>query len=300
VRFELVEYLAPILALRSSIANRARKLLIEIHGSLDSAARYDRFARLNLRYREVGEGPAEVTGMASQDLTPFEYSVFSQNGEDGVICELLRRIGEGNGWFVEFGIETGVEGNCVFLAEARGWSGLFMEGADSYDALAHRWSGRTAVSTVKAIVGPDNINDLLDAEEIPDEPTVISIDIDGNDYYVWRALERRPRLLIVEYNASLPLDSDERLVQPRADGVGLFEGTNFFGASLGALEALGAEKGYRLVHTDLAGVNAFFVRDDLLDSMPVGDAVPRRAANYFLMGRSHPPDPRGLSAYLRL
>ena len=225
--------------------------------------------------------------------------MFSQNGEDGVICELLRRIGEGNRWFVEFGIETGIEGNCIFLAEVRGWNGLFMEGGNTYDALQRRWSGRDQIQTVRAIVGPDNINDLLDDAGVPDEPGIVSIDIDGNDYYVWQAMARRPRVLITEYNASLPLGSDEKLVQPRSDQIAV-EGTDFFGASLGALEALGAEKGYSLVHTDLAGVNAFFVRNDLVDPFASGDAVPRRAANYFLMGRSHRPDPRGLDPYLRL
>ena len=282
-----------------SILNRIRKLLLEVHGSLDRGSRYDRLARLSERYRDVGPEPgSQVDGQRERDLTLYEYSVFSQNGEDGILCELLRQMGEGDHSFVEFGTETGIEGNCVYLAAVRGWSGLFMEGGDAYEALARRWSGRDQVETRRAVITPDNINDLHDGG-VPDEPSIVSIDIDGNDYYVWQALRRRPRILITEYNASLPLSPDVRLVQPPASGIAR-EGTDFFGASLGAMEALAAEKGYSLVHTELAGVNAFFVRDDLIGSLPMGPAVPRRAANYFLMGRSHRPDPRGLDAYLRV
>ncbi len=234
------------------------------------------------------------------DLTSFEYSVFSQNGEDGVICELLMRTGEGSRSFVEFGIETGVEGNCVFLAEVRGWSGLFMEGGeDDSVALARRWRGRDSIQTRQAMVGPENINALLDEAEVPDEPTIVSIDIDGNDYYVWEALERKPRIVIVEYNSSLPLGRDERLVQPYADNAP-WAGTEYFGASLGALEKLGSEKGYSLVHTDLIGVNAFFVRDDLTGPLPTGDLVPRRSVNFSFAGHGHKPDPRGLDSYVRV
>jgi hypothetical protein len=236
---------------------------------------------------------------ATGDLTRFEYSVFSQNGEDGIICELLTRTGEGSRSFVEFGIETGVEGNCVFLAEVRGWTGLFMEGdKNDSEALSRRWRGRPLIQTRRAMVRPDNINALLDEAGIPQEPTIVSIDIDGNDYYVWQALERRPRIVIVEYNSALPLDRGEGLVQPYSDAG--WGGTEFFGASLGALEKVGAEKGYSLVHTDLIGVNAFFVREDLADALPTGDSVPRRSVNFSFAGDGHRADARDLDSYRRV
>lgn len=231
-------------------------------------------------YLAVGE-LARRYELSPLDLTAFELKAFSQNGEDGVIEEVLRRIGRGSSTFAEFGIGTGVEGNCVFLAQVLGWRGVFLEGdAASHARLARRYEHVPGVSVVNAYVRPETIDDLLPRSGVDREPAVLSIDVDGNDYYLWEALESvRPRLVVIEYNAAL--DPRASLVQPYSPGGP--DGTAFFGASLGALEALGARKGYRLVHTELSGVNAFFVRQDLAGDgfLPVGE-VPRRPANYYL------------------
>lgn len=236
-------------------------------------------------------------GVSPLDLTPFELKVFSQNGEDGVIGEVLRRIGPGSRTFAEFGIGAGVEGNCVFLSQVLRWPGVFLEGdPGSYARLASRFAHEPRVAAVQAYVTPDTIDSLLGGAGVDPEPAVLSIDVDGNDYYLWEALHSiRPRLLVIEYNAAL--DPLARAVQPYSPAGP--DGTGFFGASLGALEALGARKGYRLVHTELAGVNAFFVREDLLgDHFLALDDVPRRPPNYFLDDTSmHAPIPPG-RAYL--
>jgi hypothetical protein len=110
--------------------------------------------------------------------------------------------------------------------------------------------------------------------------------VDGNDYWIWRALDRfRPRVVVIEYNGDL--DPASVQVMPYTPGF-RWDHSSGYGASLGALEALGGEKGYTLVHTELAGVNAFFVRDDLAADLPSGAAVPRRSANHALMGLGHP------------
>jgi hypothetical protein len=120
---------------------------------------------------------------------------------------------------------------------------------------------------------------------------VLSIDIDGHDYWVWEAISvTRPRLVIAEYNAHVPYPIV--LAQPLSEQ-GPWQGTDYFGASLGALEQLATARGYRLVHTDLAGVNAFFVPIDLATSLPMDDAIPRRSPNFFFTGRGHPPDASG-------
>jgi hypothetical protein len=224
------------------------------------------------------------------DLTAFEARMHSQNGEDGVIAEIVRRIGAPARSFVEFGVEDGSEGNCVRLAEA-GWSGLFMEAdAAQFERLQARYADRVHVRTLRAVVTPGTIDALLDAGRVPAEPDVLSIDIDSNDFYVWEAIaSRRPRLVVIEYNAALP--PHRRLVQP-LDPAFRWDGTDYFGASLGALEWLAERKDYRLVHTETAGVNAFFVRADLLTDtgLPPAD-VPRRPPNYFGSGAGHPRDP---------
>ena len=224
---------------------------------------------------------------AAPDLTASELRVFSQNGEDGVIAEILRRIGTGGGGFVEFGIQDGTEGNTVFLAQVLGWSGVYLEADDaSFAALERRYSANPRVRTLHAAVEPDTVEGLFARAGVPEEPDIVSIDVDGNDYWIWRALTAfRPRLVVVEYNGAF--DPASRRVMPYTPGF-RWDGTSAYGSSLGALEALGAEKGYRLVHTELAGVNAFFVREDLAGGLPPGDAVPRRSGNQALMGLGHP------------
>jgi hypothetical protein len=231
--------------------------------------------------------------LSPRDLTQFELKAFSQNGEDGVIQEITRRVGAGTHTFVEFGIGTGAEGNCVFLAEVMRWRGLFCE-ADpvAFASLQARYAHASKVMTVNARLTPESIESILLQAGVETEPTLLSIDVDGNDYYLWEALETiRPRIVVIEYNASL--DPTVPLVQPySAAGA---DGTAFFGASLAALESLARRRGYRLVHTELAGVNAFFVREDVAGDhfLQVAD-VPRRPPNYLLDGvRMHRPAPAG-------
>lgn len=223
---------------------------------------------------------------SSLDLGPYELKVFSQNGEDGVLAEILRRIGPGSRTFVEFGTEAGVEANLVYLADVRGWSGHFIEGdPGSFADLSRKYASNAKVVTTNAFVTPEDIEDLFARSGVPAQLDVLSIDVDGQDYWIWKALEGwRPRVVIVEYNASL---GAEPRVQPR--GAPGWQGTSYYGSSCAALAALGTQKGYRLVHTDLTGVNAFFVRDDLAgDFLPESD-VTHRAPNFDLAGRSHSP-----------
>lgn len=245
---------------------------------------YLALAELTRRHREAA---TDTTG----PLTEYELCCFSQHGEDGVIAEILRRIGVASGYFVEFGIESGREGNCVFLADVLGWSGLFIEPDEAAHAsLSRKYAANDAVATHRAAVTADNVEELFGDGGVPAEPDVLSIDVDGADYWIWERINSyRPRVLVIEYNASIP--PGRNLVQPR-DHVSGWQGTDYFGASLDALEDLSRRKGYRLVHTELAGANAFFVRGDLAaQRFPRREAVPRRTEpNYFLTGYHHPLD----------
>ena len=236
---------------------------------------YPNLAALVERHGEHGVG-----------LTRYELKVFSQNGEDGVIAEVLRRIGATTRTFVEFGIGTGVEGNCVFLADVLGWRGTFIEGSEELHArLTAKYLGDDGVQTVRHLVTVENINDILAAGREERTVDVLSIDIDGNDYWVWKAIHAvDARLVVIEYNGSL--DPGRPLVQPYRPDVG-WDATGFFGASLSALVQLGRDKGYTLVHTELTGTNAFFVKDELAPRFADVGAPPRRAANYSLQGLAH-------------
>lgn len=209
---------------------------------------------------------------------------------------ILRAIGRGSQWFVEFGVGEGGEGNCVMLADRLGWAGLFIESdANAFARLRERYRERSQVRTLRASVTPDNVEQLFAQAGVPRDLDVLSIDIDGNDYWVWEAVEKfTPRVVVVEYNANLPLEA--RLVMTRDDSH-RWDGTDYFGASLGALRSLGTAKGYELVHTDTTGVNAFFVRGPLCGALPTGERVPLHRANYGGVGVTFPASGR---AFLNL
>lgn len=229
------------------------------------------------------ERPAET--LLSRDLTPYELRVFSQNGEDGVLDEILRRIEVETRTFVEFGTESGVEANCVYLADVAGWSGHFLE-ADHTDfrRLQAKYALNAKVITRQAFVTPDNVQELFAALEVPRDFGVLSIDVDGCDYWIWKSLTKyRPRVVIIEYNGALP---DRPLVMPRDSPP--WTGSGHFGASLRAMRDLATDKGYRFVYSDLCGANAFFVRHDVLGEFLPEDEVRMQAANYRLAGSRHP------------
>jgi len=256
---------------------------------------YAGLLELGRRHAAVAADAGERLETAS--LGSFELRVFSQNGEDGVLAEILRRTGSPSRHFVEFGVESGREGNCVYLADIARWRGLFLETADDhYAQLAQKYAAEPNVSTIQATVTPDNVEQLFAEASVPEEPDVVSIDVDGQDYWIWKAIANyRPRVVIIEYNSAL--DPRRRVVQPnRPESV--WDGTDYYGASLGALEALGDMKGYRLVHTELSGVNAFFVRNDLIDGrFPELAAVGRRGApNCYQRGIRHPTAKPGFTA----
>ena len=203
-------------------------------------------------------------------LVRHGYKVHSQSDEDGIIAEIFKRIGTKNKTFVEFGVEHGIECNTLWLL-MQGWSGLWIDGGASNckriaKTHAHYINGGQ-LRVENAFITNDNINDLLGRNfSAPGaaEIDLLSIDIDFNDYWVWMAIvDVKPRVVVIEYNASWPPPAN--ITVPYAPQ-GRWNGTSYFGASLGALAKLGARKGYSLVGCCLSGTNAFFVRDDLVKS----------------------------------
>ncbi len=197
--------------------------------------------------------------LETQAPLPFEQwkqNWYSQNGEDGIISEITRRLGVDNGYFVEFGAWDGKHlSNCARLAEL-GWAGCFIEGdATRHLDLIRNYSDKPQISAIHAMVGTEGENALsaiLDGVGAPRNLTVLSIDIDGNDYYVWEALEGyKPNLCIIEFNPTVP--SNVIFVQSK--------GPLHQGCSLAALCELGKEKGYSLVAT--TELNGFFVPTEL-------------------------------------
>jgi hypothetical protein len=196
------------------------------------------------------------------DLRRFEKKVFSQNGEDGIIAEIFRRIETSNRFFVECGIQDGSENNTRALLEHDGWHGLWIETSAAYVAAARSNFGSLPVRIVERHITAENIVGILTDAGVPRDPDLMSVDIDGNDYWIWKAAASfRPRVVVIEYNAAYP--PGENVVTPY-DPDHVWDGTNRFGASLDALTALAAGLGYVLVGCDSRGVNAFFLREDLV------------------------------------
>ena len=221
----------------------------------------------NPRYAEPGR------------LTRFEQQVFSQNGEDGIVAEIFRRIGAHGHTFLEIGAGSGLENNTAFWL-MQGWRGWWVEGGARYLNKIHRRlaapiaDGR--LTLLPSFVTAENVAGLLSSAGVPEEIDLFSLDIDRNTYWIWAALPRlRPRVVVVEYNATYPPSCDWKVPY---DAERCWNDTSFFGASLKAYELLGRQLGYCLVGCDLSGTNAFFVRQDLVYTH---FAAPFTAENHF-------------------
>ncbi|MFB3828045.1 MAG: hypothetical protein ACE15B_14845 [Bryobacteraceae bacterium] len=214
-------------------------------------------------------------------LARHEASVYAQSGEDGVLAEIFRRIGTTNRYFVEFGSGDGSENNTVLLLQG-GWSGLWMDAEPGFVKTARERRQGKPLRVRQALVTAENIESLLREERTPPSFDLLAIDIDRNDYWVWKAIKAfTPRVVVIEYNAIFPPGIAWVVnYEPGAK----WDGTSHFGASLTALERLGAEKGYVLVGCNLMGTNAFFVRRELAGRQ---FAEPFTAANHYQPARYH-------------
>jgi hypothetical protein len=206
-------------------------------------------------------------------LEPHGFRSFSQNDEDGILQEIFRRLGIGVGTFVEFGVQNGLENNTRLLLY-RGWRGLWIEAdAAGCQAIRRGFAQEIAAGQLQlahSFVTRDNIAALIEAARF-EELDLLSIDIDGNDYWIWEVLTIRPRVLVIEYNAKFRPPTSWVMEYNASHR---WEYNDYQGASLQSLCDLGRRKGYTLVGCCLAGVNAFFVRDDLLQGQfAEGDAA---------------------------
>jgi hypothetical protein len=199
---------------------------------------------------------------APKRLNLFEKKVNSQNGEDGIIQEIFRRIGTTDRFFVEVGVADGVECNTAFLL-SQGWKGAWIDGRGLFrNVVDARADLRGRLNGVQAFVTRENISSLLKQAQAPPEFDLLSLDIDLNTYYAWEGVkEFRPRVVVIEYNSVVPPDREWK---PEYKTDRVWDGTNNYGASLKSMELLGRERGYSLVGCEICGVNAFFVRNDLV------------------------------------
>ncbi len=200
-------------------------------------------------------------------LKDVEFKVFSEWGEDGIIQYLTNNVEIRNKIFVEFGVQDYKESNTRFLLINDLWKGLVIDSDKDCiseikkDDIYFRYN----LTAKNAFITKENINDLISDSGISGEIGLLSIDIDGNDYWVWEAINFiDPAIVICEYNGlfgptypvSIPYSSDFYRTKKHFSNL-------YFGASLQALVILGEKKGYDFVGSNSAGSNAFFVKKHL-------------------------------------
>lgn len=211
-----------------------------------------------------------VHAREARTMREAEFRCYSQFGEDGVLQWLVARVPVAHEAFVEIGVESYRESNTRFLLEHDNWRGrIISSGTDHVRFIRGNAIGwRHSIEAVSAFVTRENVNSLL--ERLPHDIGLLSIDIDGNDYWVFDAVSViSPRIVSVEYNSvfgasravAIPYDPAFKRMSAHPSGL-------YFGASLGAMCHVAARKGYRFVGSDRTGHNAFFVREDVAGELP--------------------------------
>lgn len=236
--------------------------------------------KLVARTRHLGPGVQALLRRVAVDADALPYPerltarrcrLASQNEEDGVTLELFRRIGAESRRFVELG--CGVSGgNSAVLALELGWTGLMVDAdAGRMARVRRRFPG---VAVEAAWITAESVNPLIERHGLAGEIDLLSIDVDGNDYWVWQAITAcSPRVVIVEYNSIFGPDRAVTIpYDPQFDR--RKHRFIYYGASLAALACLAKRKGYRLVAT-ASGVDAYFLRHDVAPDIP--EVAPRRA-----------------------
>lgn len=208
-------------------------------------------------------------------LCDAEFRVYSQFGDDGIIQYLISQLEVKDHRFIEFGVENYNESNTRFLLENNNWKGLVMDGSVKHIQYIRNTDAywRHDLTALCCFVTSDNINQVITDAGFSGDIGLLHIDIDGNDYWIWKAITVvRPTIVIVEYNSlfgcdrtiTIPYSADFHRFSVHHSGL-------YAGCSLPALYYLAKEKGYEFVGCNSAGNNAYFVRADQMRNLKALD-----------------------------
>lgn len=208
----------------------------------------------------------------STNINDYEFKIFSQFGDDGIIQYLINTLNIRHHSFIEFGIEDYSESNTRFLLMNNNWSGFVIDGSvENINRLTNTdYYWRYDLQAIAEFITAENINTIIQKSGMSDIG-ILSIDIDGNDYFVLKELDLNtinPDILILEYNSvfgpirkiTIPYDPNFRRTEKHYSNL-------YWGASLPALNSLAEEKGYCLIGSNMAGNNAYFIREDLQNNV---------------------------------
>ena len=208
---------------------------------------------------------------AITSLRDVEFKVFSQWGDDGIIQWLINNLEIPDKTFIEFGVEDYRESNTRFLMMNDNWSGFVMDGSrDNVLKIQNsEYYWKYALDAKAVFIDCDNINNLISSQGFHEEVGLLHIDIDGNDYWIWKAINVIiPSIVIMEYNSVFGLDRSitipygKNFYRTKAHYSNLY-----FGASLKILHHLASQKDYAFIGCNSAGNNAYFVRRDKLNNI---------------------------------
>lgn len=257
----------------------------------------------NLKLQGLRSRHLRDISQSSNPLNKFGAKVFSQTDEDGITLEIIRRIfGETSQFFWEFGVGDGTENNTLVLL-AKGWRGEWFGNEDL--ALDPTLVENGPLLYRKGWLSRDSFDLLLQRPSVTSNPpALISIDLDGNDYHFVKAiLEQgiRPSVFIVEYNAKF-LPGLEWIMPYEIDHV--WQGNDYFGASLTSFSKLFESFGFRLVCCNAAtGANAFYVdlaHAELFEDVPLDESHLYMPPNYQLPGpNGHPQSIKMIESLLK-
>ncbi len=216
---------------------------------------------------EIESKRRKLCGFNPNSIQDAEFRVFSQFGDDGIIDFLAEHIPTERWSFIEFGVEDYTEANTRLLLELRNWSGLII---DSSRECMQRVRSRDNIwkynlSIVDDFVTRENINSTFKSSGFTGEVGILSIDIDGNDYWIWEAIDVvHPYVVICEYNSLFGSKASVTVpYDPAFDRLEKHFTNLYYGASLPALVRLASQKGMRFLGCNSAGNNAYFVNASL-------------------------------------
>lgn len=247
---------------------------------------------------------ARIYANAVQDkrlrsLEEAEFQVYSQFGEDGIIQWLIHNVAIDNKTFIEFGVEDYTEANTRFLLMNNNWSGLVMDGSEANMKRLNSWDylWKYDLTAVAAFITKDNINQIILDAGFQGDIGILSIDLDGNDWWILNAIECvSPRILICEYNnifgdekkVTVPYDAE--FVRTKKHYSNLY-----WGCSIAAFRGWAKENGYYYMGSNSAGNNAFFVRKDCIEP----EKVPADADVFVESRYRESRDEKGNLTYLK-
>lgn len=209
-----------------------------------------------------------------EKIEDIEFKIFSQFGDDGIIQFLIDKLEIDYEYqnFIEFGVEDYSEANTKFLLLNNNWSGLILDSSNESieNIKKNNFFWKFELEAIKSFITKENINSIIANSNINKKKIgILSIDIDGNDYWVWKEINViDPLIVIVEYNStfgfekkiSIPYKQDFERSKAHHSNL-------YWGASIEALKFLAKQKGYKFLTTNSAGNNAYFIKENIFDKM---------------------------------